>query len=112
MPVVNIRDTNDPEAIYIGRAGHGKPGTWGNPFRLGPHEERGSTLARYEAHMRARLTNEPALVDQVRALHRKTLMCFCAPLPCHGDILLKLAAELQAIQDTEEAILRKQHPYD
>ena len=33
--VWNIRDVGKPsDGLYIGRAGHGQPGTWGNPFPI------------------------------------------------------------------------------
>jgi hypothetical protein len=29
----------------------------------------------------------------VKSLKDKVLGCYCAPLPCHGDVLVKLANE-------------------
>ena len=77
-------------AVYVGR-----PGPFGNPVKL-PNAARGWTedaqrawLERtYGAHLRA----HPDLVERVRTeLAGKHLVCWCAPLPCHADILLRVA---------------------
>ncbi len=36
----------------------------------------------------------PEFRASIKALHGKTLACWCAPKPCHGDVLAKIAAEL------------------
>jgi hypothetical protein len=69
--------------VYIGR-----PGPWGNPFKIGPDGTRAQVIARY----RAWLLSQPELVDRVRAeLPGKVLGCWCAPHPCHGDVLAEVA---------------------
>jgi hypothetical protein len=94
--VINIKAApsgweNDPQYVYIGRAGHGFTGEWGNPFNTGTREDK---LRRYEAWMRERLETELTLPRRIAALRGKTLVCFCAPLPCHGDVLARLAEEV------------------
>jgi hypothetical protein len=74
----------DPYDIYIGR-----PGPWGNPFPLKSEAGRQDCLAQYEAWIRT----QPALIAKVRELRGKALGCWCAPRPCHGDVLLRLANE-------------------
>jgi len=78
--------------VYIGR-----PGPWGNPFSW-----KSGTLAtfmctkedclpKYEKWLRA----QPDLVRRVRKeLAGKVLGCWCAPGPCHGDVLARIAAEV------------------
>jgi len=78
--------------VYIGR-----PGPWGNPFTFKggtaaqfvvPYAE---VLARYEEW----LLGQPELVARARAqLAGKVLGCWCAPKPCHGDILSRVANSL------------------
>lgn len=69
--------------VYIGR-----PGPWGNRFRIGRDGDRTEVIRKYERWIRAR----PELVARAkRELRGKVLGCFCAPLPCHGDVLLKIA---------------------
>lgn len=101
--VVNIR--REPYDVYIGRAGKGQSGYFGNPIRrddLCPvcsetHRTGGSTLPCFETYARRRIERDPEYKERVRALYGKTLGCFCKPVSaCHGDILAALAMELQA----------------
>lgn len=100
--VINIKDApkgwiEDHSYVYIGRS-TGKrslySGYYGNPFKLEKEEARGSTLEKFEKWARERLEKEKFYRLMVRRLYGKTLVCYCAPSPCHGDILLKLAKEL------------------
>lgn len=76
------RDAIPPTAIYIGR---GSPG--GNPFRIGADGDRPAVIAKYEAWLR----DQPNLLKRLDDLRGRSLVCFCAPKPCHGDLLLRLA---------------------
>jgi len=81
-----------PYDVYIGR---GKGSIWGNPFT---HIEKG-TLARFVvasreeaiAAYRKWILGQPELLARLPELQGKTLGCWCAPLPCHGDVLAELA---------------------
>jgi hypothetical protein len=80
--------------VYIGRACYGFPGSkWGNPFRLPKGydvtADPDRILARYEEYVRSRADLMAALPE----LRGKVLGCWCAPRPCHGDVLLRLATE-------------------
>jgi hypothetical protein len=71
--------------VYIGRGS-----IWGNPFRLADtkdDDERARVIEQYEQH----LLSQPALMAQLSTLLGKRLGCFCAPKPCHGDVLKKHA---------------------
>lgn len=83
--VVNIR-TADYD-IYIGRAGKGQDGYFGNPFRIQQGQTRGSTLEKYEEYFYKRLVDDPEFKQKIHELKGKTLGCFCKPHPCHGDII-------------------------
>lgn len=90
--VVNIKNhqktAND---VYIGRGSK-----WGNPFT---HSE-GKTLAKFKVATREDaiieyekyLRNSP-LLNELHELKGKTLVCFCKPLSCHGDVIVKLIDE-------------------
>lgn len=85
--VVNIRYGIDYD-VYIGRA-VGRWGLreskWANPFKLGKGVSRESALLLYEEH----LLNRPDLMAALGELKGKRLGCWCSPLACHGDVLVK-----------------------
>lgn len=98
MPqVLNRRTDKIPAgAIYVGR-----PSKWGNPFRLNdpllyglPKEEKRRLVIN---EYRKWLQGESCLVKEfgeppsLSELTAKDLVCWCAPLPCHADVLLELA---------------------
>lgn len=74
-----------PNVVYIGR-----PSIWGNPFFIGEHGDRKEVIERYREYILRR----PDLLAQLPNLKGKDLVCWCAPLPCHGDVLLELVEEL------------------
>lgn len=90
--VVNIhRDSYD---VYIGRAGRGHDGFFGNPIVPGRpcpvcedvHDAGGDTLACF----RVLFDRVVADVDgraRIEELRGKRLGCFCKPNPCHGDVI-------------------------
>lgn len=102
--VIHLRNWNrsDPNQVYIGRAGKGLKGTFGNPVVVGKlcpvcrsvHSTAGSTLQCYEADLVARMVRDPGFQTQVVGLRDKTLVCFCAPGPCHGDVLARMSDEV------------------
>ena len=83
--VVNIRE--EDYDVYIGRAGRGMDGYFGNPFRLGAGMPRGATLEKYREYFYRRIHADPEFKRRVEGLQGKTLGCFCKPHPCHGDII-------------------------
>lgn len=68
--------------VYVGR-----PSKWGNPFHVGKDGTREQVIARYRTY----LEGQPGLLAQLPKLRGKVLACWCAPLPCHADVLLSLA---------------------
>jgi hypothetical protein len=92
--VINIREVPQampPDYVYVGRAGRGHDGYFGNPFMLSATETRERVIARFRAYANDRIAHDPIYAQRVRALRGKTLVCFCAPQPCHGDVLAELA---------------------
>jgi len=87
--VVNLR--RERYDVYIGRPGRGLAGPWGNPFVIGCDGTREEVIAKYEAWLKM----QPQLMARLHELRGKRLGCFCAPLPCHGDVLARLADELE-----------------
>lgn len=60
----------------------------GNPFRLSASEQRTEVIEQYRKWLLA----QPKLMEEAKAeLKGKVLGCWCAPKPCHGDVLLEIA---------------------
>lgn len=77
------RSAIPPDAVYIGR-----PSKFGNPFKIGRDGTREEVIAKYRQYIEL----NPLLKDAaVRELRGHDLVCWCAPLPCHGDVLLEIA---------------------
>lgn len=81
----------EPFDLYIGR-----PSKWGNPFS---HKD--GTLAKYKVQTREEAIDAyekwitegdgKHLMNDLHELKDIVLGCWCHPLPCHGDVLAKLA---------------------
>jgi len=84
--VINIKSGDDYD-VYIGRAGKGQDGYFGNPVQDGTRKEKIDGFKEY-AYSKAELDEEYR--TEVKALQGKTLGCFCKPKACHGDILAEL----------------------
>ena len=78
--------------LYRPRDGLGLPESkWHNPFKLrrsANRKSRAEVLVRYERHL-----HDSGLIAQIHELRGYDLVCWCAPEPCHGDVLLRLANE-------------------
>lgn len=88
-----------PGDVYVGRAGHGHDGYWGNPWSEGMVVAGMGILTQaqavelYEINLRSNVENNPDTRERVKALHGKRLFCFGCRT-CHAVILSKMAAEL------------------
>lgn len=73
-----------------GGLGHyiGRPSPFGNPFVIGRDGSRDEVIAKYRAYIEARPQLKELARKQLRGLN---LVCWCAPLACHGDVLLEIA---------------------
>lgn len=79
--VVNCRGGNEDWDVYVGR-----PTIWGNPFKAGRDGTREEVIAMYRIYLKA-----SRLYDMLYTLRGKDLACWCAPKPCHADVLVELA---------------------
>lgn len=107
--VVNKR-TYIGDGVYCGRQQggaditDGDPGEyWGNPWEIGDtvdgeRLDRGAVVAQFDAWLTARLQQDgpagEAWRDAVRDLQGDTLVCWCAPQPCHAEVLATWAERL------------------
>lgn len=81
--VYNKRDKDIPAgAVYVGR-----PTKWGNPYVIGKDGSRADVIEKFEE---ALLLDDVGM-DHLEELRGKDLVCWCAPLPCHADVLMKYA---------------------
>jgi len=62
--------------------------TW-HSFLIGRDGTRDQVIRMYEIHLR----HSPDLIAALPELAGKRLGCYCKPLPCHGDVLVRLLAE-------------------
>lgn len=62
---------------------------WGNPFEMPADGDRDTVIGNYRDHY---LPHKPSLLERLPELRGKALGCWCAPEPCHGDVL-KAGAE-------------------
>ena len=93
MPRVwNIRNEDWPAGtVYIGRGTRGWPRSkWANLFVIGHGGSREECIKLYEEWLRDNPKGQH-LLKHIGELRGKDLLCWCAPLPCHGDVLLRLA---------------------
>lgn len=100
ITVVNRHAGVDGE--YIGR-----PSPLGNPFIIGPDGDRDEVIAKYRRWLWLQMDIDAGPGNQVMVeLHRLTdlydtgkplvLVCWCAPRPCHGDVLSNAITWLSA----------------
>lgn len=77
--------------IYIGRecfmgGWKLKRSIWYNPYSIKVYGSRENVLKMYKQY----ILNKPELLNQLCKLSGMQLGCWCAPNPCHGDILCEL----------------------
>ena len=93
LKVFNKRHRNNhpSDAVYVGR-----PTKWGNPFTHLPKNtkaefvvsSRDEAVSKYEEW----INSNPELIEAAKTeLRGKDLICWCAPLSCHADVLLRIA---------------------
>jgi hypothetical protein len=77
-----------PYDVYIGRGSK-----WGNPYKVGAIKsyDRDTVIRLY----REWILGRPELVAALPELSGKVLGCWCAPRPCHGDVLVSLVDEMK-----------------
>lgn len=83
--VYNLKlDKNIPkDVVFIGR-----PSAYGNPFIIGKDGTREEVIEKYRRWVNQR----PYMIAKIKmGLKGKDLLCFCSPLPCHGDVLIRIA---------------------
>ena len=68
------------DEVYIGRGSK-----WGNPFVIGKDGDREEVIRKYRIYF-----YNSNLLNEIEELKDKTLICYCKPSACHGDVLIEL----------------------
>lgn len=107
--VVNKKKFNG-SGEYIGR-----PSVLGNPFIIGRDGTREEVIAKYRVWLWTEIKKRGKVYDELMRLLKLSeqgdviLVCYCAPLPCHGDVIVKAIEWLKA-QQRRTNILRQDPP--
>ena len=98
--VINIK-SGEPYDIYIGRAGRGKDGYFGNPHTMGgvycpackSYHDRNGCIEAFKKDFYKRIEIDKEFKKRVLELKGKTLGCFCkqphTEVACHGDVYVE-----------------------
>lgn len=95
--VIHFRDwdRSDPNSTYIGRAVPRKglkASPWANPFPISEEVSRELSIGWYRDWVNGSPEHSARWIrEHVHELRDKTLVCWCSPAKCHGDILAALA---------------------
>ena len=100
ITVVNVKHDKRPEVIYIGRWMPRRAGSpLGNPFKANKYPDAIDRYRRWLWEQLASDTPQRREMNRLVELHRAgrdlLLGCWCAPEPCHGDVV-KAAIEWMA----------------
>ena len=85
--------------VYIGRScfmggWNLNPSKWANPYTIQDCGTAEKAIEKYRKY----IMTKPELLASLHELKGKRLGCWCAPNPCHGDVLVELVNNLK---DTE-----------
>lgn len=85
--VVRFRSRLWRQAAPGMRAYVARPSKFGNPFKIGTDGTRAEVIEKFRQHFFSR----PDLMEAAKALKGKLLGCWCAPEPCHAQVLADYA---------------------
>lgn len=96
MKVLNgyVSGFSEQVGVYIGRAGKGKKSVLANRFRIGTDGTREEVIEKYRKWLWIELKNgNEEIKAELRMIYKgnKNVICFCAPLSCHGDVVIRAA---------------------
>lgn len=114
--VVNIKYQDYD--VYIGRAGNGQDGYFGNPCKLNQlckycsmtHEWPTATIPCYRRYFEERIAQDDEFKKRVGDLAGKRLGCFCKPNACHGDIIAEYVNGLSPNTEPDEVVIHRDRP--
>ena len=96
------RTVDSLTGTYIGR-----PSPLGNPFIIGKDGDRTEVISKYKRWLLLQLARPSKAKDELNRLielynERKelVLICWCAPAPCHGDVIREFILAYTAEEET------------
>lgn len=88
MKVVNVRSAVSGSFVYIGRRCAGFPeSVFKNPFKIGIDGDRTEVIRKYKQGLWGKMQND-SFCKALLELDGHDMGCWCAPLPCHGEVLI------------------------
>eukprot|EP01107_Rhizomastix_libera_P011421 TRINITY_DN28877_c0_g1_i1.p1 TRINITY_DN28877_c0_g1~~TRINITY_DN28877_c0_g1_i1.p1 ORF type:complete len:166 (-),score=42.77 TRINITY_DN28877_c0_g1_i1:25-522(-) len=83
----------ESNTVYVGR-----PSKFGNPFKLddvNDDKKRAVVIEQYAEYLASRPDLVQAAISELKGKH---LACWCAPKPCHADVLIRVANNTGPLQ--------------
>ncbi|MHB8255399.1 MAG: DUF4326 domain-containing protein [Acidiferrobacter sp.] len=82
--ILNRKTAPNTPGVYVGR-----PSPLGNPYALGADGDRAIVIAHYRDWLLARIDErDPVVITALLGIRDgQALICHCAPLPCHADVI-------------------------
>lgn len=86
--VVNVK--KEPYDVFCGR-----PSMHGNPFEIGHHGCREEVIEKFKVYFYQRIHDDVQYLQAIMELRGKRIGCYCAPLPCHLDVIAEFLNGLE-----------------
>lgn len=67
---------------------------FGNPYPITKDCTRELSIKKYREYFYKRIKTDVKFKEEVLKLAGETLICWCAPLPCHGDVIIEYLESL------------------
>ncbi len=89
ISIINKRNSS-VSGVYVGH-----PSPLGNPFHIGTDGTRKQVIQKYRQWFEVQLEDETSqvsreiarLVEKAKRYGDLRLLCWCAPLPCHAEVI-------------------------
>lgn len=102
MITVANRKTHRGHGEYIGR-----PSILGNPFEMEDESQRAAVISQFRSWLWNKIKlQDPVVLGELQRLKAiadngdLVLVCWCAPLPCHADVIKKCIEWMQSLPKT------------
>jgi hypothetical protein len=101
--VINIKAgiPDRKAADYIGRKKPGRPASpLSNPFKIKSDSERPEALQKYREWLKEQMRMDTPARKEIKRLaviakrSDLLLLCWCAPKPCHGDVVKEFVEKI------------------